>query len=147
MFVNQVQGFRSYRQTVSSVLSRDREEVPGQVQSSSPPVSGALLSRSLSQAFRQQQHPASTLQPARGMAAAQATKFLRDKQPPKGKREQRRMRTPAEIVSFGNNGLGFTNALESLRNSCRMSGKVNAVDVTRSRKVNGEFLLYATRMR
>ena len=57
------------------------------------------------------------------------------------------MRPPAEIVSFGNNSLGFTNALESLRNSCGMSGKVNAVDVTRSRKVNGEFLLDATGMR
>src|SRR4029453_3191378 len=57
------------------------------------------------------------------------------------------MQPPGEIVSFSSNSLRLTNALQSLRNSCGMSGQIDAVDVTRSRQVHGEFLLDATGMR
>src|SRR6266496_6081273 len=52
-----------------------------------------------------------------------------------------------EIVSFSSNGLGLTKALQSLGDSCGMSGKIDTVDITRSRQFHCEFLLNATRVR
>src|SRR6266513_6039480 len=81
------------------------------------------------------------------MAVERATKSLRDTPLPKAKRGQRKTQPPAEIVSFSSNSLSFTDAFQRLRNLCGMSGQIDAVDVTRSRQVHGEFLLDATGMR
>src|SRR6266480_6686234 len=81
------------------------------------------------------------------MAAAPVTKFLRDRPLPKVKQEQQKMRRPGEIVSFGSNSVGLANALQGFGNSCGVSSKIDAVDVTRSRQVHLEFLPDATRMR
>src|SRR5206468_3827291 len=133
--------------TVSIAPSGAQAEVPLQVRSSTRRSSGALLSPSLSRAFRQQQRPPSTLPPVLEMVAGPATKFLRDMLLPKAKRGQRRMQPRGEIVSFSSNGLALTKALQSLGDSCGMSGKIDTVDITRSRQIHREFLLNATRMR
>src|SRR6266545_3206040 len=74
-------------------------------------ASGALLSRLLSTGSRRQRCPPNSLPPAGEMAAAPATKFLRDKLLPKAKREHRKMQPPEENVSFGSNSLRLTETL------------------------------------
>src|SRR4029453_18045948 len=81
------------------------------------------------------------------MAAVRATKFLLDTLPPIAKGEQRRMQLPVGTVSFSNNSPSLTHALESFGDSCGVSGKINAVNVTRSRQVYREFFLDATGVR
>src|SRR5262249_21946 len=81
------------------------------------------------------------------MGVEQATKFWRDTLLPKAKRAQRKMRPPEEIASFSSNILSLPNALQSLGNSCGVSSKINAVDITRSRQFHLEFLLDSTGVR
>src|ERR1043166_2855300 len=82
-----------------------------------------------------------------GKAAGPATRFLPDMPLPKATRERQKKQPPKEIVSCYDRGLRLTETLQSFRNTCSVSGKVDAINVARSRKIHDKFLMNASRMR
>src|SRR2546423_1945810 len=76
-----------------------------------------------------------------------ATRFSREKPIPKGRLRLRRRETRGGIVSFHCRSLGLGTAFEGMGNSAGIGGELDAIQVTRSRELDYEFLLHPTRMR
>ena len=57
------------------------------------------------------------------------------------------MQPRGRIVSFSNNSPDLSHALESFGDSRGVSGKIDAINVTRSRQIHHEFFLDATGVR
>src|SRR6267143_1640656 len=85
--------------------------------------------------------------PAAGPATRPATRFLRGKPIPKGRLRLRRKERRGGIVSFRCRSLGLGTAFEGVGNSAGIGGELDAVQVTRSRQLDYEFLLHPSRMR
>src|SRR5437764_576584 len=88
-----------------------------------------------------------TPRPAAGLATRPATKFSPEKPIPKGRSRSRRKERRGGIVSFRCRSLGLGAAFEGVRNSAGTGGELDAIQVTRSRQLDFEFLLHPTRMR
>src|SRR4029453_13242851 len=85
------------------------------------------------------------------LAAAQAirpaTRFSREKPIPKERSRPRRKEPRGRIVSCRGCSLGLGAAFEGVGNSAGIGSELDAIQVTRSRQLNYEFLLHPSRMR
>src|SRR5437879_10736173 len=88
-----------------------------------------------------------TPRPAAAPATRPATRFSREKPIPKGRSRSQRKERRGGVVSFRRRGFGLGAAFESMGNSAGISRELDAVQVTRSRQLDYEFLLHPTRMR
>src|SRR5437870_6034132 len=88
-----------------------------------------------------------TLRLALAQVTKPATRFSREKPIPKGRSKPRRKERRGRFVSFRYRSLGLGTAFEGVGNSAGIGGELNAIQVTRSRQLDYEFLLYPTRMR
>src|SRR4029453_3596453 len=84
---------------------------------------------------------------AAGQAIRPATRFSREKPIPKGRSRPRRKEPRGRIVSCRGCSLGLGAGFEGGGNSGGMGGELDAIQVTRSRQLNYEFLLHPSRMR
>src|SRR6266436_3896485 len=85
--------------------------------------------------------------PAMATAVERETKSLRDTPLPKPKREQQKKQRPKEIVSSCDRGLWLTETFQRLGNLCRVSGKIDTINVARSRQIYRKFFVNASGMR
>src|SRR6266496_3239206 len=84
---------------------------------------------------------------AAGPATEPATRFSREKPIPKGRSRSRRRERRGGVVSFRCRSFGFSPALERVGDSTGVGREFDAVEITRPRQVDFEFLLHPTRMR
>src|SRR6476659_1482943 len=88
-----------------------------------------------------------TPRPAAEPVTRLATRFSREKPIPKGRSRLRRKERRGGIVSFRCRSLGLGAAFEGVGNSAGIGGEFDAIQVTRSRELDYEFLLHPSRMR
>src|SRR6202040_1602082 len=88
-----------------------------------------------------------TPRPAAEPVTRPATRFSREKPIPKGRSRPRRKERRGGIVSFRCRSLGLGAAFEGVGNSAGIGGELDAIQVTRSREFDYEFLLHPARMR
>src|SRR6476660_2678891 len=88
-----------------------------------------------------------TPRPAAEPVTRLATRFSREKPIPKGRSRPQRKERRGGIVSFRCRSLGLGTAFEGVGNSAGIGGELDAIQVTRSREFDYEFLLHPSRMR